>query len=120
MDRALNDRPGVRNARERVLDAHRKLSRGMDAEPSHRIRLICESGITFNRASEEAADAINWTCPEGGAQDRLYGDHQIRPDRVLQTDPQNWRRHRRPDSGGSSEDPDKLPQRTQYILYTRA
>ena len=70
VDRALNGRPGVRDAtRERVLAAHRKLSRGSEAAAPLRIRLICESGITFNRAVEAAADAINRTYPGAAIHD---------------------------------------------------
>lgn len=64
VDRVLNGRPGVRDAtRERVLAAHRKLSQASDAAPPIQIRLMCESGITFNRAVETAADTINRTYP---------------------------------------------------------
>lgn len=64
VDRALNDRPGVRNATcERVLAAHRKLSQASGAAPPLQTGLICESGITFNRAVETAADTINRTYP---------------------------------------------------------
>ena len=64
VDRALNGRPGVRDAtRERILAAHRKLSQASNATPPLQVDLMCESGVTFNRAVETAADTINRTYP---------------------------------------------------------
>ena len=70
VDRALNGRPGVRDAtREKVLAAHRKLSHAANAAPPLQIGLMCESGVTFNRAVEAAADAINRTYPGAAIKD---------------------------------------------------
>ena len=64
VDRALNNRPGVRAAtRERVQAALRKLSANAGAGETLHLRLFCESGSSFNQAMEEAVASVNRTVP---------------------------------------------------------
>ncbi|MEP3279593.1 MAG: LacI family DNA-binding transcriptional regulator [Stappiaceae bacterium] len=64
VDRVLNGRPGVRNqTRERVNAALNKLQHSANTEPPLQIALLCESGMSFNRAIADAADVINRSMP---------------------------------------------------------
>ena len=80
VDRALNGRPGVLDAtRERILAAHRKLSQDSNAEPPLQIGLMCESGISFNRAVEAAADTLNRTYPGAAIKDEYTETSKFDP-----------------------------------------
>lgn len=61
VDRVLNSRPGVKEkTRTRVLSALDKLTHEQDeTATSLRIRLLCESGATFNAMVEMAVDRVN-------------------------------------------------------------
>lgn len=77
VDRVLNDRPGVREkTRERVNAALRKLADAQDARMNLNIRLLCDSGETFNQAMKRAAIEINRTLPRIKIEDdySLTGD----------------------------------------------
>lgn len=64
VDRVLNDRPGVREkTRERVNAALRKLADTQDKKLNLNIRLLCDSGVTFNQAMKRATAEANRTVP---------------------------------------------------------
>lgn len=70
VDRVLNDRPGVREkTRERVNAALRKLADARAARMNLKIRLLCDSGVTFNQAMKRAAKEINRTLPRINIED---------------------------------------------------
>lgn len=70
VDRVLNGRTGVRDkTRARVHAALRKLSAANEAAPDIRLRLLCESGVTFNSAMKRAVEEVNRTTPKLAIQD---------------------------------------------------
>lgn len=74
VDRVVNGRSGVRDAtREQVNAAMQKLSRAATSEDTFHIRLICDSGPSFNRAMHEAAVQVNRTVP-GVLVDGVYSE----------------------------------------------
>ena len=64
VDRVLNGRAGVREkTRERVNAALRKLSDTQATGAHYRLRLLCDSGVTFNQAMQRAVAEVNRTAP---------------------------------------------------------